>query len=232
MDILTKKIKILDKIYNKYDEYVKGINLVCQKGCSDCCTANVVLTSLEAYKIINFIISNGFEDKLKILVNNLPQIRFNYKITINTLAHLCSEKKQIPEEEDNCNSSVCPFLNNNECLIYEARPFGCRCLISLASCKNKGYAEIDDFILTTNNVFLQYIEHIDVNGFTGNIFDLLKFLYEHKNYELYKKGKNLQAQGEKLLVNQPAKIFLIPREYQIQMEPYINYFHFLLSDSE
>lgn len=46
-------------------------------------------------------------------------------------------------------------------------------MISTQKCSQNGYAEIDDLTLTFNTVFLQFIEHIDQKGFSGNMIDVL-----------------------------------------------------------
>ena len=61
---LDKKLKLLDRIYRLYDTVIAMHDLACEKFCSACCTRNVVLTTLEAYTIVDHLISN---DQLNLL---------------------------------------------------------------------------------------------------------------------------------------------------------------------
>ena len=57
---LNAKLLALDKMYKIYNDFTESINAVCKKYCSLCCTRDVIMTSAEGYKIIQYIIS---EDK-------------------------------------------------------------------------------------------------------------------------------------------------------------------------
>ena len=51
MDI-EQKLALLDQIDGLYDAYAATLDLACQKGCDSCCTRNVTLTTLEAYRLL------------------------------------------------------------------------------------------------------------------------------------------------------------------------------------
>ena len=112
----------------------------------------------------------------------------------------------------------CPFLKESECLIYENRPFGCRCLVSKRTCPENGYADIDDELLTVNTLFLQIIEHVDTQGLSGNLTDMLLFMESNESRLLYKKNM-LKKPVKSLIENQSAKALLIPPEHRVKVKP-------------
>ena len=108
---------------------------------------------------------------------------------------------------------------NDECPIYMVRPFNCRCMVSKTNCIDK--AEMDPFVLTVNNVFLQYIEHIDQQGFSGNFTDVLLFMESEDNRKSYGM-KDLTNTGEELIKNLPMALLLVPPEHKNKIKPIIN----------
>ncbi len=48
--------------------------------------------------------------------------------------------------------------------------------MSTQDCRRTGIAEIDEFTITVNPLFLQVIEPIDQDGFSGNLSDILTTL--------------------------------------------------------
>jgi Fe-S-cluster containining protein len=166
----------LTKIYRLYDSQVASVDAACRKYCAGCCTANVTMTRLEGLligasippaRIIEAVGAEGI----------FP--RYQPALSTNGYVKLCRTV-----ECDDVNEAVlpekCPFLEDNACTIYPVRPFGCRCMISTAACEDNGSAEIDDFTLTINTVFLQFIEHLDKDGFFGNMIDVLIHLTSEK----------------------------------------------------
>ena len=118
---------------------------------------------------------------------------------------------------------MCFQLADSLCSIYELRPFGCRCLVSRNNCGEKGYAEIDEFVLSVNTVFLQTIEHVDANGCTGNLVDVLKVLSSAYYLDAYE-NKTLNCENTGLISNHPLTALMIPPEHRIRMEPILNSF--------
>jgi hypothetical protein len=98
------------------------------------------------------------------------------------------------------------------------RPYGCRCLVSRHNCGQTGYAEIDDFVLSVNTVFLQTIEHIDAGGCTGNLVDVLQAMSEDQNRQAYC-SSTLHCSANRLIPNQPIQVLMIPPEHRKKMEP-------------
>ncbi|CAN2042318.1 Zinc- or iron-chelating domain-containing protein [Candidatus Magnetomoraceae bacterium gMMP-15] len=221
MNIETK-LSFLDQLYKIYDDFTASLNLACKKYCAQCCTCNVTMTGLEGYKLTEYLISTGRLDFFKKIEAESSKKRFQPKITTNMLAQMCMEDKEIPDEESNPLWGRCLFLSDNKCPVYKARPFGCRCFVSMKNCQNQGYAYIDPFVITVNNVFLQYIEHIDLNGFYGNMTDILLFMESNNRREAYKKSSFEQSDIKRLISNKPIKALMIPPEHRNKIEPILH----------
>jgi hypothetical protein len=217
MDI-TSKLKILDQIYNIYDKFAASLDLACKKKCDHCCTSGVTLTTLEGYNIMDRLTSDTDIDLIQ-KIHSASQIkRFRPQITTNRLAQLCAEGVEPPDEADNLDLQACPLLLDHQCPIYELRPYGCRCLVSRHNCGEKGYAEIDDFVLSVNTVFLQTIEHVDAGGCSGNLVDVLQAMSVEQNREAYGSSA-LHCSSNKLIPNQPLEVLMIPPEHRTRIEP-------------
>ncbi len=144
--------------------------------------------------------------------------RFRPQITTNRLAKLYADGIDAPQDNVGPHLSACAILSEHLCPIYELRPFGCRCLVSRHNCGNTGYAEIDDFVLSVNTVFLQTIEHVDAGGCSGNLVDILWTLADGKKREDYH-NLALHCSANKLIPNQQLEVMMIPPEHREKMEP-------------
>ena len=144
--------------------------------------------------------------------------RFKPKITTNQMADLCRRGKAVPEEDNVQAATPCLFLEKDECPLYTHRPFGCRCLMSRHQCGEIGYADMDDFVLSVNTVFLQTIEHIDSDGFSGNMIDVLRFLASKTHRQEYRSSRPDVA-GTQLIPNRPMTILFVPPEHRNRMAP-------------
>ena len=214
---LSQKLAALEKIYGIYDQFAASLDLACRKYCAHCCTTSVTLTTVEAYKIIMDLESNPRVDWIEKVRQAVAQTHFKPKITTNQLANFCALGIEPPEEEST-EWSACPLLAGELCTIYAVRPFGCRCLLSRHNCGTEGYADMDDYVLAVNTVFLQSIEHMDVKGCTGNLLDMLKIMASEENRQAYE-NKTLKCSAVGLIANQPLNILMIPPEHRTRMEP-------------
>lgn len=214
----AKKLVALEQIYQVYDHVIKGFDLACKRYCADCCTRNVTMTTLEGYKIADFLKLKGKTDLYARIQKTLDKRRFLPEITMNTLAELCLQKNDIPQEEIDVRWGKCPLLTNDECPIYPVRPFGCRCFVSSTRCMETGYAEVDPFVLTVNTLFLQYIEHVDRNGYFGNLTDVLLFMQTEENGKILQKGV-LNFKKTRMIPNRPIKALFVPPEHKTRIEP-------------
>ena len=170
---MTNLIKKLQKIYELYDRHVDTLELACEKYCADCCTASVTMTQLEGRLIVESISGEKYQHLCTRIMSSLDAPRYQPQITTNQYAQACMEKDPPPEDIPPADSGKCPLLENEACTIYSLRPFGCRCMVSTRTCRPFGQADIDDFTLTVNTVFLQCIEHLDADGWFGNFTDVL-----------------------------------------------------------
>lgn len=216
MDI-NHKLAALDQIYQIYDNFVCGLDLACRKHCAHCCTTGVTLTTVEGYKIVKKLKAEKNTQWIEKIEQASKQPHLQLKITTNQLANMCAEGIEPPVEE-NSGWDTCPFLTGDLCPLYTARPFGCRCLVSRHDCGKEGYAEIDDFVLSVNTLFLQTIEHMDTGGCTGNLLDMLGVMALKENRQLYVEGK-LNCRHPGLIRNHPLKVLMIPPEHRTRMEP-------------
>lgn len=212
----TEKLLMLDKIYALYDNVISQYHVACKKHCMVCCTRNVTLTTLEGAKLVEYIEMSGQINLFELVKNSISQKRFIPMITTNRIAHYCVSGKEIPDEEIDPAWGVCPLLKTDICPVYDARPFGCRCLISEDDCAKTGYARIDPYILTINDIFLQHIEHLDHHGMTGNLSDILLFIESGT-----KKGcsANEVFVPDTLIRNCQLRMLMIPPEYRNRVKP-------------
>ena len=215
---LKSKLAILDQIYKIYNDFIRTRDLACQKYCSLCCTSNVTLTTLEGYRIVDDLIVNKNFDLFGNLRKALSTNRFRPRSTTNRIAQLCAKGKNFSEADASLYTGVCPLLTERSCSIYAARPFGCRCLVSRQPCEKKGFADIDDFVLTVNTLFMQVIEHVDTHGLSGNLTDVLLFLGSNDE-RLSGQKTTLKISENNLVPNQPLTVLMIPPEHRDQIKP-------------
>ena len=88
---------------------------------------------------------------------------------------------------------------------------------------------MDEVVLTVNNLFLQYIEHIDVPGMTGNMLDILSFLESEDNQRAYISG-DIPQKIELLIPNAPIPVVMIPPRHRERIEPILKALRDALSD--
>ena len=208
----SNRIKALEGIYKVYEGYVQGLELACKKGCTDCCTSNVTITSLESALLFKSLGQKYAESVVCRIAKNIPKKRFQPKVSLNRYAQICLNGEKSPEEDNDPGWGTCPLLENDICTVYEARPFACRSMFSQKACHETGAAEMSPFDLTVNNVFMQYIEHLDCEGCSGNLSDMI----------LYSGSDAFQDYGRKLIKNQKAGVLMVPPEHQEQIRPLLD----------
>ena len=215
---LAKKLKALSRVYNIYDEFSASLDLACRAKCAHCCTTNVNMTTLEAFKIIDDITASG-RQKIADRLESIDGItRFKPLLTTNRMAELCAADAKIPAEDTSGKLQNCMLVDDSLCTIYDRRPFGCRCFVSRQNCGELGYADIDDFTASVNTVFLQVIEHLDAEGCSGNLIDVLRVMASSDNQRIYERG-GLDCEANGLIVNWELKVLMIPPEHRKKIEP-------------
>jgi hypothetical protein len=83
-------------------------------------------------------------------------------------------------------------------------------MMSQVDCRKTGFAQVPPLALTIINIFLQYIEHLDHQGFSGNLSDMLAVHLEH--FEIAEKRQGC-------IENMKMKGLLIPPEHRSQVGP-------------
>jgi hypothetical protein len=131
-------------------------------------------------------------------------------MTLNRFADMCAKGQEIPEEAAKPATAPCPFLQEDICRIYDLRPFGCRAMVSRSDCGKTGEAHMPDFVLTVNNVFLQYIEALDASGVQGNLMDVLL------------SAASPQAPGSRVIRNHPISVLMVPPEHRNRIRPLLD----------
>ncbi len=206
-----KGIDILLAIYALHDHLTAQMDLACQAGCDLCCTRNVSVTTLEADLIAGHLAETGQQALLKKLAKAVDQLRFQPLTTTNTLAHLCRNGQAPPEETCDPAWRPCPLLKDSRCPIYAVRPFACRCMVSTSVCRPGGRAEMEDYRLSLHTVFMQFVEHADASGCTGNLIDMLP---------LPPAANRCLENG--FVPNHPIEMLLLPPEYQPRAREIVN----------
>ncbi len=220
---------LLEKIYSLYDEAVEPMTHVCKEKCASCCTCNLTLTSLEAGFIMNSLAIGEKKDLQIRIGQRFPLKRYVPKMTTNGFARMCMENIDIPEEENDPSWGICPLLEDDLCTVYEARPFGCRSLMSEIPCGQDGYARIPPLGLTLNTLFLQAIEHLDQKGFSGNLSDMLLLFLSEKGMDDMTEGFN-DISGERFFMrNEKISVLMVPPVHQKALKTLIRELLGLLS---
>jgi len=169
---------LLAALHDAFAQWAHPFAFVCRKGCTTCCTRSVTMTSLEGDGIMTFLAEGDRLSELAAPAFQPTASRMGRtgQYTTNTFvaAHLRGESV---EEADNWDLRPCPFLKEESCSIYPVRPFGCRLFASLDPCAASGVAEMPPGYLAGATALLQYIEHLDNNGFWGTMVDVLAGLH-------------------------------------------------------
>ena len=217
---IDAKRELLEAIYRLYDDTVAPLPAACQKGCAHCCTRNVTLTTLEAYRMVAGLNREALERLYQNLGPAAGRDRFRPQITVNHLAELAMGDAEPPEEECDPAWTPCPLLAGELCPLYDLRPFACRSMASSTVCRPGGWAAMDDYRITVNTVFQQVIEHLDVPGATGNLIDVLFLFNDPQACSVYR-SQMLQPGASGLPANRPVKMLMILPEHQVQLRPVV-----------
>ena len=207
----------LDRAYALYETFAKSLDVACKPGCSHCCTRDVTVTTLEAYRVFKALEENGNLALIrKVLADD--QRRFQPVITTNQLAELCASDGETPPEDPPVSQNPCPLLDHGLCSIYAHRPFGCRCFVSASNCGENQFADVDPFVLTVNTIFMQFIEHMDTPGLFGNFSDVLGFLDSEPHRKTYESGC-ISKLPQGMVFNRPIPVLMIPPEDRDRIRP-------------
>lgn len=114
-----------------------GRTISCRKGCAACCRMLVPLSAPEAFALSEYVEQLPL-DRRTLLLNHLSDTkdRLKHEGLWERLNDVAETSKPVSDEElDPINQSYyalripCPYLENELCSIYEARPAACRELL-------------------------------------------------------------------------------------------------------
>ncbi len=207
-------------MYRTFDNYIKNnYHTACNRGCSSCCTQNVTLTTLEGYQVLKSLKKNESTRSLNSLSVPDPS-RFRPRFTVNDLASACLNREEPPDEGPGPDLKACLLLQDDLCSIYCDRPFACRSFLSQKACQLNGEAEVSHGLASVIAACQQIIEHMDVNGYYGNIVDIVHFLNLGSNDTNYAGGNRLNAAD--LSPTKPIPGFLIPPDDAAEVRAYLS----------
>lgn len=218
------KKTILRIIYDTFAEWAADEHWACHKGCASCCTQNVAITALEGELILEYILDEHREQWLVEKLRGTSPHRPGY--SINTLARACMKGKEVAEEAQPL-SMPCPFLEQDSCTIYPARPFSCRCFLSLHCCSPNRPALVSAHHLAASTAVNQLIEHLGQREYWGNMLDVLPALLDISAYSpisalLENPAATVTSARMHTLRGQPLPGFMLgPDEYE-QVAPLIS----------
>ncbi len=191
-------IDALEAVYRFHDSLTARFGLVCTGGCATCCSVNVTMTSLEGDYLRRAEVLQE-PDLVKRLGRAADRPYFRPHLTTNELAQACFLRRDAPVETGEHGEGTCPLLDRSgHCTVYDHRPFACRAMVSLERCVGQGEAVMPPFLFTLNLALCQVIEHLDRDGVSGNMLDLLT---DHWN---------------RSVPNRPLPGFLVPPEERLR----------------
>lgn len=216
---MARRLAALEHLYSVYERFCDSQeDLACRKFCAHCCSRNVTMTTLEGLFLLKGLGAARESRLLAALSGSADDGGFRPRWTTNQIARFCREGREPPDDAPDHATSPCSLLTDEACTLYDLRPFGCRCMVSRQPCGTRGYADLDDWVLTVNTVFLQMIEHLDRPGFFGNLQDVLPILASDAWRSAYENGRP-PGGAPGLIANHPATMLMVPPEHQAKMEP-------------
>ena len=168
--MLSLKEEVLVGIYKEFEEWLSE-DTVCEKGCSACCSQNVIVTAVEGELIHRKIRGQGREEWMARKLQEKGSTQ-KVQLTTNAFAASCLQGDDVMPVSYG-NVEPCPFLEDDCCSIYEVRPFSCRCFISEKQCKPGVPAVIGETYLSASSAVMQIVEHLGQGEYLGNMFDVL-----------------------------------------------------------
>lgn len=227
---LSRRIRLLEGLYAIHEDFTASLDsLACRLHCDDCCTRNVTITTLEGIYLLDGLQPDERKQLMAAVRGQADQPRYQPALTTNMLARYCIEDREPPEENQPEEMMPCPLLVDRACPFYRRRPFGCRCFVSRRRCGDHGYADVDDWVLTANTVFLQTIEQLDCPGCFGNFSDVLLALEAWDLSTASSAAPACETAG--LLINQPTTALMIPPEHMEKIQPLLQAIRALAAES-
>lgn len=180
---------LLAVVYYSFERWLQAcsLHLACRKGCAVCCTQEVNVTAVEADLIHDYVRHHGLgawlAEKLEIAPGGRKPLQTTNEFAEKCLTGRQEEAPEVSEALEPTMAQACLFLQEDKCRIYPVRPFACRCMASLHSCRPHDSAELPAYYITASTAGQQLIEHIGQGQYWGNIYDVLLALCDQANNE-------------------------------------------------
>lgn len=215
--------QVLLAIYQQFEEWNNGREIVCSADCTACCTQNVTVTATEAELIHKWVVKEGKTEWLADILAKKRKAE-KPKMTTNDFAKACIEGREAdPGQADNL--EPCLFLEDGQCQIYEVRPFTCRSFISSEKCGENQPAVVTEEYAAATTAVGQIVEHLGQKGYWGNLFDVLTAMTDISAYkESAAKINEAEIMECRLrtLTAKPLVGFLLTEEDMAEAEPILN----------
>ena len=168
------KKQILEIIFSRFHSWSDQFGFACARGCAFCCTRDVMITAPEGELLLDFIACTHGLEWLRAKLDRHPAAQ-TLSQTTNEYAAACLAGRD-SETEEVRSGGTCPFLEDNVCTVYPARPFACRCLVSTSICRRGGNAALPAGYLSAATAVSQIIEHLGQFRPWGNMLTILSLL--------------------------------------------------------
>lgn len=122
---LNEGLRKLRRLYEKLDNALKPIQKVtsCKQGCNHCCYLPILSTELENELIKEYMKDNYSANELTEFKNKINENKDTFSQLVNINGKFSDENYKLYS----ASNIRCSFLdNNNNCMIYEVRPYVCR----------------------------------------------------------------------------------------------------------
>ncbi len=105
---IRSKLESLNRVFEIYDAFSSTLDLACEEKCAHCCTTNVMMTTLEGYKIVDDLIASGKLDVIDRLKEIEEMPRFQPLLTTNRMAELCAADARVRKRIPPTNGKTAP----------------------------------------------------------------------------------------------------------------------------
>lgn len=211
------KRQILEIIYTTFEKWSKRFDLACERGCAVCCTQDVLVTEPEAALLLDFIID---EHGHRWLAEKLSGDRIYRPLsrTTNEYAASCLAGEELIDTDER-RGGICPFLDEEICTVYAARPFSCRCFASTRVCRRESNALLPRKYLSAATAVSQIVEHLGQFSVWGNMSDVLYLLAPPTvaGSTMDRGQASLEIAASSCLTAQPLPGFLIEEDVADQV---------------
>lgn len=166
------KRQIVELIYDRFDNWSSQFGFACNRGCAVCCTTDVNISAPEGELLLDHVVSTYGSGWLADKLAAGTPLHRSLSQTTNDFARACLEGWD-SGDEDPRQGGVCPFLKDDICTVYPARPFSCRCFASTVCCRRGGKAVLPPEYLSAATAVSQIIEHVGQFNLWGTMIDVL-----------------------------------------------------------